>query len=178
MQRPRKKARSNISKTHLLSRARWAAVNRILVNKIKNLLVWSIKVPLPDCNDRDRPRDVRRSHSPVKLELPGAGGLGGPWWRFFLWDWCCVWWVALRRARVSERRKVLGRWSLCLQLTCYHEGINIVVTKCPEISSFAVGYYDFWASCLIFIRSWDLHMKEWVCMLFCLPGYNENRKNV
>ena len=113
-----------------------------------------------------------------KVEAARSRRIGGTMVTFFLWDWCCVWWFALRHARVSERREVLGCWSLCLQLTYQHKGINIFVTKCPETSSFAICFYDFWASCLIFFRSWDLHTKEWVCMLFCLPGYNENRKNV
>ncbi len=39
----------------------------------------------PDRDDRDRSRDVRRSHSPVKLEPLGAGGL----WRAMVPMFCC-----------------------------------------------------------------------------------------
>ena len=38
-----------------------------------------MKVTSLDRNDRYRSLDVRRSHSPVELEPPGAGRLGGPW---------------------------------------------------------------------------------------------------
>jgi hypothetical protein len=74
-----KKARAITSKTHLLSPSALRQCTRIIVNKIKVILFTSIKITSPDRDDRDRLHDVRRSHSPVELKPPGAGGLGGPW---------------------------------------------------------------------------------------------------
>ncbi len=93
-------------------RVRWANAHRIVVNKIKVLLVSSIKITSPDRDDCDRIRDVRRSHSPVKLEPLGAGWL----WRTMVTMFCCLWGVVcvclLSPARGGERREILGRWSL------------------------------------------------------------------
>ena len=43
---------------------------------MENLFVTPIKVTLLDCNDHDRSRGVRLSHTPVELEPLGARGLG------------------------------------------------------------------------------------------------------
>ena len=51
----------------------------VLEKKIKDLLFSSIKVKSLDCNDCDQLCNVGQSQSPVELEPPGAGGLGGPW---------------------------------------------------------------------------------------------------
>ena len=79
-------------KNHACQRVRWSNAHRMIVNKIKNLLVSLKKVASMHCNDYYRSRNVRRSHSPVKLEPPGAGGLGGPWWQDFclFLVFCCV----------------------------------------------------------------------------------------
>ncbi len=59
------------------------------MNKITEQLVLSIKVTLPCCNDRDQSRDVRRLHSPVKLEPLEAGSLGGTMVMVFMFYVVC-----------------------------------------------------------------------------------------
>ncbi len=81
-----KKHELSLQKLTFCSRARWAAAHRRIVNKIKDLLFSSIKITSLDRNDRDRLRNVGRLHSPVELEPPGAGGLGGPWRRCFFFQ--------------------------------------------------------------------------------------------
>ena len=81
-----KKHEPSLQKLTFCPRARWADAHRIKVNKIKVLLVSSIKITSPDRDDCDQLRDVRRSHSPVKLEPLGAGGLREPWWRCFFFQ--------------------------------------------------------------------------------------------
>ena len=49
----------------------------------------SIKNTSLCCNDCDWSRNVRRLHSPVKLEPLEAGSLGRPWWR------CCMLFLVL-----------------------------------------------------------------------------------
>ncbi len=72
-------------------RARRAGARRIIVNKITEQLFLSIKVTSPCCDDLDQSRNVRRLHSPVKLEPLEASSLGGPWWWCFLFSVvCCV----------------------------------------------------------------------------------------
>jgi hypothetical protein len=64
-------------------------------------LVLSIKITSPDRNDRDRSRDVRRSHSPVKLDPLGASGL----WRAMVTMFCCLWGaVCVLALRQEEER--------------------------------------------------------------------------
>jgi hypothetical protein len=103
----------------------------------------------PDHDDRDRSRDVRRSHSPLKLEPLGAGGLWRAMVPMFYCIFACCGCVLLRRAPVSERGEILGRWSLGLQLKNLNEGFN---TKKPQDSSFSRWF----AGCLFL----DLHTKE------------------
>jgi len=70
--------------------ARRSAAYRIIVNKIKKQLVLRKKIASPCCGDRDRSRDIRRSHSPVNLEPLEAGGRGRSWCRcFFKTERCC-----------------------------------------------------------------------------------------
>ncbi len=101
-----KKHQLSLQKLTFSQHVRWATAHRITVNKMKNLSVSLIKVTLPDRNDRDWLRDVRQLHSLVKLELPGADGLGGPWWRcFFFWlVRLCVCACMLCTSRVSKRK--------------------------------------------------------------------------
>ena len=107
-----KKHKLSLQKLTFCPRARWAAAHRILVNKIENLLVSSIKITSPDRDDRDRSRDVRRSHLPLKLKPLGAGGL----WRAMVPLFCCfltcgVVCESACSPRGGERREeVLGRW--------------------------------------------------------------------
>jgi hypothetical protein len=101
-----KKAHAITSKTHICPRACRANEHRIIVNKMKVLLVTSIKITLPDRDDRDRSGDVRRSHSPVELKPPGAGGLGDHGddvFIFGLWGVVCV--LALPGERRREERR-------------------------------------------------------------------------
>jgi hypothetical protein len=70
--------------------ARRSAAYRIIVNKIKKQLVLRKKIASPCCGDRDRSRDIRRSHSPVNLEPLEAGGRGRSWCRCFLEVVRCV----------------------------------------------------------------------------------------
>ena len=102
-----KKHELSLQKLTFCPRARWAAAHRRIVNKIKDLLFSSIKVTSLNRNDRDRSRDVGRSHSPVELEPPGAGGLGGPWWRCFVVFWLvglCERVLALREEERGEKK--------------------------------------------------------------------------
>ena len=55
----------------------------------------------PDCDDRDRSRDVRRSHSPLKLKPLGAGGL----WRVVVTMFCCLWGVVCVLALWQEEER-------------------------------------------------------------------------
>ena len=63
--------------------ARQADAHRIIVNKIKDELDSSIKITSPHRNHRDRSRDVRRSHLPLKLEPVEASGSWRSWCRCF-----------------------------------------------------------------------------------------------
>ena len=81
----RKKAQVFTEKKHTFCPcARRSAAYRIIVNKIKKKLVSHLKIASPCCGDRDRSRDIRRSHSPVNLEPLEAGGRGRSWCRCFL----------------------------------------------------------------------------------------------
>jgi hypothetical protein len=73
-------------------RVRCTATCWKIVNKIKKLLVLSIKITSPCGNDRGQLRNVRRLHSPLKLEPLEASGWGGPWWSCFVCFLvvCCV----------------------------------------------------------------------------------------
>ena len=74
---------------------------------MKVLLVTSIKITSPDRDDRDRSGDIRRSHSPVELKPPGAGGLGyhgDDVFIFVLWGVVCV--LALPGERRREKRNI------------------------------------------------------------------------
>jgi hypothetical protein len=107
MKRRRKKHEPSLQKLTFCPQARRVDAHRIVVNKIKVLLVSSIKITSPDRDDRDRLRDVRWSHSPVELKPPGAGRLGGPWLRCFVVFWLvglCVRVLALRAKAVVLHR--------------------------------------------------------------------------
>ena len=78
-----KKGTSFTKKHTFCPRARQSAACRIIVNKIKKHLVSCKKIASPCCGGRDRSRDVRRSHSPVKLKPLEAGGRRS-WFRCFL----------------------------------------------------------------------------------------------
>ena len=73
-----KKHEPSLKKLTFCPRARWSDVISKIVNKIKDLLVSSIKMASPDRDDRDRSRDVRRSHSPVKLAITSKTHLLSP----------------------------------------------------------------------------------------------------
>ncbi len=96
---------------------RQAAACRIIVNKITEQLVLSIKVTSPCCNDCDQSRDVRRLHSPVKLEPLEAGSLGGPWW------WCFMFYV------------------VCCVLFCVQEAIDSWVSAVGSYLKYNISYY-------------------------------------
>ncbi len=85
-----KKHEKQIIKLTFCPRAHQAAACRIIVNKIIEQLVVSMKVTFSCCNDCDQLRDVRRLHPPVKLEPLEAGGLRGQWWRCFMFLLCVV----------------------------------------------------------------------------------------
>ncbi len=78
-------------------------LHRIILNKILEQLVLSMKVTSLCCNDCDQLRDVRWLHSPVNMEPLEAGGLGGPWW------WCFTFYV------------------VCCVLLCVQEAVALVL---------------------------------------------------
>ena len=92
----------------------------------------------PDRDDRDRSQDVRRSHSPLKLEPLGAGGL----WKAMVPMFCCLWdcVCACSPARGGERniRPLVSGPSP----SNLNKGFN---TKKPRDSSFRRWF----AGCLI-----------------------------
>jgi hypothetical protein len=108
--------------------AHWAASHRIAVKLIKEKLVSSIKSTSLCCDDCDRLLDVQQLHSPVKLELLEAGGLGGLWWRCFIF--VCVLCV------VVERRLVLG--VLCAMCMC---AISIFTVPYFFLVSYVLAWY-------------------------------------
>ena len=81
----------------------------IIGNKIKKQLVSRRKIASPCCGDRDRSRDVRRSHSPLKLEPLEAGGRGRSWCRCFLDVARCV--VVVCCGKYLPYRMILRRSS-------------------------------------------------------------------
>ena len=106
-----KKHEPSLKKLTFCPRACWSDVISKIVTKIKDLLVTSIKMASPDRDDRDRSRDVRRSHLPLKLKPLGAGGL----WRamvqlFYCFLTCGVVWESAcsprGRRRDEERRSI------------------------------------------------------------------------
>ena len=105
----RKKHKLSLQKLTFCPRARWADAQRIIVNKIKDFLVASIKITSPDRNDRDRSRDIRRSHSPLKMKPLGAGGLGEImvsmfFFRLVFLCCVCVCWVASWEERKEKKK--------------------------------------------------------------------------
>ena len=89
-QRPKKKHRYSIKKHTFCPSARWSAAYRIIGNKIKKKLVSRIKIASPCCGDQDRSCDIRRLHSPIKLEPLEAGGQERSWCWCFLEVVRCV----------------------------------------------------------------------------------------
>jgi hypothetical protein len=96
-----KKSRLSLKKLTFCARACPASAQRIIVNKVRNLLLSSIKITSPDSNGRDRSRNVRWSHLPLKIGAAGSRRLGGAM-------------VAMFLQCFSRKRSVLGRWSLGL----------------------------------------------------------------
>ncbi len=86
--------------------ARPADAHRIIVNKIRNELISSIKIASPHRNHRNRSHNVRRLHLPLKLEPLEAGGLWRSWCRcFFVFLCVCV--GGLWSKRAEERALLL-----------------------------------------------------------------------
>ena len=123
-----KKSRLSLKKLTFCPRARPAAAQRIIVNKVRNLLISLIKITSPDSNDRDRSRDVRRSHLPLKIGAAGSRRLKGTMVAMFLLFWACP-------ASSASRREVfyaIGAWAC--QLTNQDEGFG------TKKFIFAVGF--------------------------------------
>ena len=79
---------------------------------------------------------------------------------FIIFGMCCVVCVLLSRRR-ERRLKILGRWSLGLQLTNRNKGLS--TEKMPEIRRwFLMNYFEL--GVLFFIRFSGLHTKEPLCI--------------
>jgi hypothetical protein len=124
-----KKHNEIASKITFCPPARPADAHRIIVNKIRNELILSIKITSPDRNDRDRSRDARRSHLPLKLEPVEAGRLWRSWCQCFYCFWhvvmceLCFSWEEERDVVVLE---AVGLWACNVQISTK----DLVLKKC------------------------------------------------
>ena len=147
IQRRQEKHVESLRKLTFCPLARPADAHRIIVNKIRNELISSIKIRSPHRNRRSRSRDVRRSHLPFKLEPVEAGRSWQSWCRCFYYFWhvvmceLCFSWEEERDVVVLE---AVGLWACNVQISAK----DLVLKKGLR---FAVGFWElFWVGCLIF----------------------------
>ncbi len=110
--------------------------HRIIVNKIRNELISSIKIRSPHRNRRSQSRNVRRSHLPFKLEPVEAGGSWQSWCRCFYYFWhvvMCELCFSCEEERDVVVLEAVGLWACTVQISTK----DLVLKKCLR---FAVGF--------------------------------------